>query len=61
MYLGFAVGDLHLPPREFWQMTMCELMSAYAHILPEEDKKKQFVPFTDEEKAIFEEMERKYG
>lgn len=63
MYLGFAVGDLHLPPREFWNMTMCELMTAYAHLLPAEEvkKTKKFKPFTDEEQAVFAELERKFG
>lgn len=45
-------------------MTMCELLSAYAHLQPDEEetkKKKEFVPFTDEEKAVFEELERKFG
>jgi hypothetical protein len=61
MYLGFAVGDLHLPPREFWQMTMTELMAAYAHLLPKEEKQTGFKPFTEEEKQILENLERKFG
>jgi hypothetical protein len=36
-------------------------MAGYAHLIPDEPRKGEFVPFNDEEKAVFEELERKFG
>lgn len=42
-------------------MTMTEFLAGYAYLLPEPDVSKEFVPFTDEEQAILDAIERKIG
>jgi len=53
-YLGVAVGQWHLPPREFWAMTMIEFCSATAALIVE--RSGEFAGFDDEETAILRDM-----
>jgi hypothetical protein len=55
--MGLALGELHWSAQQFWDSTVRELMTAYAYLVPEPVN--TFKPFTDEEKAVFEEIKER--
>lgn len=59
-FVGFAIAHFHLSPKAAWGMTFCEFWSAHDALHPPE-KEDIVMPFTDEEKAVFDEIRKRKG